>query len=93
MNDEKEDERGQIINVSSAAATEGQTGHVTLSAVSGAINSMTLPMARDLANQSKSFDFKLTIRNRIEFSIEFSTVSGHCVSMASAPVFRANSLF
>ena len=53
MNDDKDGERGQIINVSSAAATEGQTGHVTLSAVSGAINSMTLPMARDLAPQSE----------------------------------------
>lgn len=53
MNDGEDDERGQIINVSSAAATEGQTGHVTLSACSGAINSMTLPLARDLAPQSK----------------------------------------
>jgi len=50
MNDDG-DERGLIINVSSAAATEGQTGHVTLAATSGAINSMTLPMARDLAPQ------------------------------------------
>lgn len=53
MNEEEDDERGQIINVSSAAATEGQTGHVTLAAVSGAINSMTLPLARDLATKSK----------------------------------------
>ena len=53
MNDELDEERGQIINVSSAAATEGQTGHVTFAATSGAINSMTLPMARDLALQSK----------------------------------------
>lgn len=53
LNEETDEERGLIINVSSAAATEGQTGHVTLAATSGAINSMTLPMARDLAPQSK----------------------------------------
>ncbi|KAK4337124.1 hypothetical protein RND71_043883 [Anisodus tanguticus] len=48
-----DDERGLIINVSSSVATEGQTGQVTYAASSGAINSMTLPMARDLAPQKR----------------------------------------
>ena len=53
MNEEEDEDRGLIVNVSSAAATEGQTGQLTLAAASGAINSMTLPMARDLAFKSK----------------------------------------
>lgn len=63
MNDETEEDRGLIINVSSAAATEGQTGQLTLAATSGAINSMTLPMARDLAFRSKQ------IINNLKFYI------------------------
>ncbi|KAI0202328.1 hypothetical protein F4808DRAFT_421200 [Astrocystis sublimbata] len=41
--------RGVIITVSSAAAFDGQEGQVAYSAAKGAIASMTLPMARDLA--------------------------------------------
>ena len=42
-------ERGVIINTSSVHAYEGQAGKVAYSATKGAINGMTLPMARDLA--------------------------------------------
>ena len=43
------EETGVIINTSSIAAFDGQSGHVAYAASKGAINSMTLPMARDLA--------------------------------------------
>jgi 3-hydroxyacyl-CoA dehydrogenase/3-hydroxy-2-methylbutyryl-CoA dehydrogenase len=42
-------ERGVIITVSSAAAFDGQPGQVAYSAAKGAIASLTLPLARDLA--------------------------------------------
>ncbi|WP_086933370.1 SDR family NAD(P)-dependent oxidoreductase [Agarilytica rhodophyticola] len=42
-------ERGVIINTASVAAYEGQKGQCAYSASKGAIVSMTLPMARDLA--------------------------------------------
>jgi len=42
-------ERG-IINTASIAAVEGQTGHVAYAATKGAVVSMTLPIARDLAH-------------------------------------------
>ena len=42
-------ERGVIINTSSVHAYEGQSGKVAYSATKGAINAMTLPLARDLA--------------------------------------------
>lgn len=42
-------ERGCIINTSSIAAYEGQCGQVAYAASKGAINSMTLPLARDLS--------------------------------------------
>lgn len=41
--------RGVIINTSSVAAYDGQMGQVAYAATKGAIISMTLPMARDLA--------------------------------------------
>jgi NAD(P)-dependent dehydrogenase (short-subunit alcohol dehydrogenase family) len=40
---------GIIINVSSVAGFEGQKGQVAYSASKGAVNGMTLPMARDLS--------------------------------------------
>ncbi|CAI2376930.1 unnamed protein product [Moneuplotes crassus] len=46
LNDRKE--RGVIINVSSVAATYGPIGFVSYGCSKGAINGMTLPMARDL---------------------------------------------
>ncbi|BFZ62678.1 hypothetical protein YB2330_003784 [Saitoella coloradoensis] len=42
-------ERGVIITVSSAAAFDGQPGQLAYSASKGAIRSLTLPLARDLA--------------------------------------------
>ncbi|KAF8466127.1 hypothetical protein BDZ91DRAFT_681113 [Kalaharituber pfeilii] len=44
-----DNERGVIIMVSSSAAFDGQPGQVAYSASKGAIRSVTLPMARDLA--------------------------------------------
>lgn len=46
---DQEGERGVIINTSSVAAFEGQIGQVAYAASKGAIASMTLPAARDLA--------------------------------------------
>ena len=42
-------ERGIIINVSSIAAYDGQIGQIAYAASKGAIASLTLPLARDLA--------------------------------------------
>merc|ERR1712216_584444 len=42
-------ERGVIVNVASVAAFEGQKGQVAYAASKGAVVSMALPMARDLA--------------------------------------------
>ncbi|XP_076815227.1 3-hydroxyacyl-CoA dehydrogenase type-2-like [Clavelina lepadiformis] len=44
------DERGVIINTASIAAYEGQIGQAAYGASKGAIVSMTLPIARDLAS-------------------------------------------
>ncbi|KDR12703.1 3-hydroxyacyl-CoA dehydrogenase type-2 [Zootermopsis nevadensis] len=44
-------ERGVIINTASVAAFDGQMGQAAYSASKGAIVSMTLPIARDLADQ------------------------------------------
>lgn len=44
-------QRGVVVNTASVAAFEGQVGQVAYAASKGAIVGMTLPMARDLANQ------------------------------------------
>src|SRR3954447_15619885 len=44
-----EGQRGVIVNTASIAGLEGQTGQLAYAAAKGAILSMTLPMARDLA--------------------------------------------
>lgn len=44
------EEKGVIINTSSITAFEGQAGHTVYAATKGAINAMTLPLARELAN-------------------------------------------
>lgn len=44
-----DNERGAIVNTSSAAAFDGQIGQASYSASKGAIVGMTLPIARDLA--------------------------------------------
>ena len=46
--EEKDGEKGVIINVASVAGFEGQRGQTIYSASKGAIIGMTLPMARDL---------------------------------------------
>ncbi|XP_043587348.1 3-hydroxyacyl-CoA dehydrogenase type-2-like [Bombus pyrosoma] len=46
---DEDGQRGVIINTASVAAFEGQMGQVAYSASKGAIVSMTLPLARDLA--------------------------------------------
>ncbi|RWS16927.1 3-hydroxyacyl-CoA dehydrogenase type-2-like protein [Dinothrombium tinctorium] len=43
--------KGVIINTAGASAFEGSIGQVAHSAASGAVSSMTLPMARDLAEE------------------------------------------
>lgn len=45
----EEGERGLIVNVSSAAALEGQAGQAAYAASKGGIVALTLPLARDLA--------------------------------------------
>ena len=42
-------ERGVIINIASIAAYDGQIGQIAYSASKGAVASLTLPLARDLA--------------------------------------------
>jgi NAD(P)-dependent dehydrogenase (short-subunit alcohol dehydrogenase family) len=44
-------ERGVIVNTASVAAFDGQVGQASYSASKGAIASMTLPLARELASQ------------------------------------------
>ena len=48
--DEETGEKGVIINVSSVASYEGQKGQTIYSATKGAINGMTMPLARDLGD-------------------------------------------
>ena len=47
---EPDNERGVIIMVSSSAAYDGQPGQVAYAASKGAVRSLTLPLARDLAS-------------------------------------------
>ena len=42
-------ERGVIINISSVAYEDGETGQVAYSSSKGGVVSMSLPMARDLS--------------------------------------------
>lgn len=51
--------RGVVINTASIAAYEGQMGQVAYAASKGAIVSMTMPMARDLASQVRYGDFRM----------------------------------
>jgi NAD(P)-dependent dehydrogenase (short-subunit alcohol dehydrogenase family) len=48
-NDPEDGQRGVIVNTSSIAAQDGQAGQAAYAASKGAIASMTLPVARDLA--------------------------------------------
>ncbi|KAI6181316.1 Oxidoreductase, short chain dehydrogenase/reductase family protein [Aphelenchoides besseyi] len=49
---EPNEERGVVINTSSVAAFDGQIGQTAYTASKGAIHSMTLPLARELAHES-----------------------------------------
>ncbi|PCH61461.1 MAG: 3-hydroxyacyl-CoA dehydrogenase [SAR86 cluster bacterium] len=49
---DKDGERGVIINVASIAAFDGQTGQAGYAASKGGIVAMTLPIARDLSKQN-----------------------------------------
>ena len=44
-------QRGVVVNTSSIASFDGEQGQAALGAASGAITSMALPVARDLAGQ------------------------------------------
>ncbi|MEO1920832.1 MAG: SDR family NAD(P)-dependent oxidoreductase [Sphingomonadaceae bacterium] len=48
----EDDEKGVIINTSSITAFDGQAGHLAYAATKGAIASMTLPLARELAHHA-----------------------------------------
>lgn len=48
---DRDGSRGVIINTSSVAAFDGQVGQIAYAASKGGIASMTLPMARDLADK------------------------------------------
>jgi len=48
---DEDNQRGVVVNTASVAAFEGQIGQVAYAASKGAIVGMTLPMARDLAQQ------------------------------------------
>ncbi|XP_050542435.1 3-hydroxyacyl-CoA dehydrogenase type-2 [Daktulosphaira vitifoliae] len=49
---DENDQRGVIINTSGFAAFDGQMGQAALAASHGALNSMTLTIARDMASQN-----------------------------------------
>ncbi|THB77629.1 MAG: SDR family NAD(P)-dependent oxidoreductase [Desulfobacteraceae bacterium] len=51
----KDGERGVVVNVSSAAAFEGQTGQAAYSASKAAIVGMTLPLAREFSDEGIRF--------------------------------------
>lgn len=83
-------ERGIIIMVASAAAFDGQKGQVSYAASKGAVASMTLPMARDLARYGirvvtiapSLFDSRMTslmsdkVRKSLEGAMEFPRRAG-----------------
>ena len=83
-------ERGVVIMVASSAAYDGQKGQVSYSASKGAVVSMTLPMARDLARHGirvitiapSLFESRLTsmmsgkVRKSLEGAMEFPKRAG-----------------
>ena len=90
-------ERGIVVMVSSSAAFDGQPGQVAYSASKGAIASMTLPMARDLASHGirvvtiapSLFDSGMTAllpdkaRTSLEKAMEFPVRAGKPGEFAS----------
>ncbi|PHH67367.1 hypothetical protein CDD81_135 [Ophiocordyceps australis] len=89
-------ERGVVILVSSSAAYDGQKGQVSYSASKGAVASMTLPMARDLARYGircvtiapSLFDTAMTsvmsdkVRKGLEATFEFPKRPGRASEFA-----------
>lgn len=83
-------ERGVVIMVASSAAFDGQKGQISYSATKGAVASMTLPMARDLARYGirvvtiapSLFETRMTsmmsakVRKSLESVFEFPKRSG-----------------
>lgn len=83
-------ERGVLILVSSSAAFDGQPGQVAYAASKGAIASLTLPLARDLARYGiravtiapSLFESKMTVqlsekaRKSLERAMEFPVRGG-----------------
>jgi NAD(P)-dependent dehydrogenase (short-subunit alcohol dehydrogenase family) len=90
-------ERGIIIMVSSSAAFEGQIGQVAYAASKGAVASLTLPLARDLASHGiravtiapALFDSAMTklmpkrVKTGLEKSMEFPKRAGQPEEFAS----------
>ena len=60
-------ERGVIVNTASVAAYEGQIGQAAYSASKGAIVGMTLPIARDLAQNG--IRVNTTAPGRLQFQL------------------------
>ncbi|UNI23279.1 hypothetical protein JDV02_009109 [Purpureocillium takamizusanense] len=83
-------ERGAVVMVASSAAFDGQKGQVSYSASKGAVASMTLPMARDLARHGircntiapSLFETRMTsamsakVRKSLEATFEFPRRAG-----------------
>lgn len=83
-------ERGVVIMVASSAAFDGQKGQVSYAASKGAVASMTLPMARDLARYGirvvtiapSLFESRMTslmsdkVRKSLEREMEFPRRAG-----------------
>ncbi|GJN70219.1 hypothetical protein PLIIFM63780_003193 [Purpureocillium lilacinum] len=83
-------ERGVVIMVASSAAFDGQKGQISYSASKGAVASMTLPMARDLARHGircntiapSLFETRMTsamsgkVRKSLEATFEFPRRAG-----------------
>ncbi|KAI9899247.1 hypothetical protein N3K66_005708 [Trichothecium roseum] len=83
-------ERGVVVMVASSAAYDGQKGQVSYSASKGAVVSMTLPMARDLARHGirvvtiapSLFESRMTsmlsgkVRKSLEAAMEFPKRAG-----------------
>ena len=83
-------ERGVVVMVASSAAYDGQKGQISYAASKGAVASMTLPMARDLARfgirvvtiAPALFETRMTgamsgkVRKSLESSFEFPKRAG-----------------
>ena len=89
-------ERGVIILVSSSAAYDGQPGQVSYAASKGAVRSLTLPLARDLASYGirvvtiapSLFESRMTammtdkVRKSLERVMEFPKRAGKATEFA-----------